>query len=235
MVTSVAGNPLQAHIDLLEKTSGADAFNSERDLISVVIEQINHFMEGTNVFASTELPIGAGTVDIVAGKITRAHRARNHVSLASFEAYILAHLYFKQRLKASTVARKVDLPLQDVENTLIRLCDKGYCVTSNQCYLRSKTFVDGLIAIEGKIKNWRRALQQASRNRLFSSQSFVALDAKYSKPALKQIDLFREARVGLAIVFREGQVSVLYKPPKSRPLAPVLPIIAESALLGRVT
>lgn len=225
---------LADYSELIEQASKTIPFDSEDYLIEIVIKQIHQFLDG-NVVVSTELPVGAGVVDIVAGQIKDCSRKEFcYQTLTRTQAYILSHLYYKRRLKLTTIARRTELPIEFVKNTLITLCQGGYCIASGQCYVRT-SLVTSLIAIEGKIRDWKRALQQAIRNQLFSSQSFVAIDAKYSQPALKNILLFKKHHIGLAIVFRSGSIQVVYSPPNSHPLASVMPIIAETALLERTS
>lgn len=53
-----------------------------------------------------------------------------------------------------------------------------------------------LFAFEGKIKDWRRALQQAFRYRYFADKAIVVMPHAYSAAALKNLDAFRHACVG---------------------------------------
>lgn len=217
--------------NLIEKGASSIPFKSEDLLISAVINKIDQFIDGDNIMAFKEIIIGAGTVDVVAGQVEKIPDMPCE-SLLDMEAYVLSKLHLKKGLTAKTIAYRTLLPLDEATKILYNLTYKGYCELSGNCYLRSKSHIHALAAIEGKIKNWKRALTQAHRNRLFTSQTFVALDAKYSKPALENINVFRRSRVGLAIVFSDGEVCVIYKPPKTQPLAPVMPFIAESMFLA---
>lgn len=55
-----------------------------------------------------------------------------------------------------------------------------------------------VIAVEAKISEWQRVLVQAYRNLQFADESWVVLDHAYVRPALLQLDRFKEAGVGLA-------------------------------------
>ncbi len=68
-----------------------------------------------------------------------------------------------------------------------------------------------IISIEGKLKNWRRAVFQAQRYKRFSNLSFVLLEEKYSNPAIENIDLFKNANVGL-ITMKEDKVNIKFIP-----------------------
>lgn len=65
-----------------------------------------------------------------------------------------------------------------------------------------------LIAIEAKLRDWRRALTQAYRNRQFSSQSWVVLDAHYAVSDAT-VEAFSRAQVGLATCSSAGQLTIL--------------------------
>lgn len=223
------------HNDLINSISKTSPFESERQLIDIVVKEIHHIVNG-DVFTSTELPVGAGIVDVIAGCIK--HIPQDSIArqaLTGSEAYVLSHLYYRKRLKVETIVSRTELPRNLVENLLTILCRKGFCKTTGKCYLRTEPLLGNLVAIEGKIKDWKGALQQAVRNQLFSSQSFIAIDARHSRPALKNLMLFKKHHVGLILVFRSGFIRIVYRPPHLEPLASVMPILAEAALLERMS
>jgi hypothetical protein len=210
----------------------ATPFPSEAELIKVVLAKVTKFFDGDCVFASTEVPVGAGTVDVIAGQTQNSNLTEHkRHAITSKQAYVLSKLYHKQRLSLRTIARRTEVAESELESILCKLCENDFAVKFGNCYVRQESMFMGLTSIEGKIKDWKRALQQANRNRLFSTQSFVALDARYAKSALANLDLFKQYQVGLAIVFHNADMHIVYHPPVSTPLAPVMPIIAESALL----
>ena len=55
-----------------------------------------------------------------------------------------------------------------------------------------------VVAVEAKLRDWRRGLVQAYRYREFSSEAWVLLDATQTGPALKNIARFEATGVGLA-------------------------------------
>ena len=71
--------------------------------------------------------------------------------------------------------------------------------------------LDSVVAVEVKVRDWRGALRQAYRNKLFADQAYVALPAKNSGPALSNIVQFRRANVGLIAVY-EKYAEDLYEP-----------------------
>jgi hypothetical protein len=65
-----------------------------------------------------------------------------------------------------------------------------------------------IVAIEAKLRDWRRALMQAYRYLQFSTQSWVLLDHKHSSSAIKHLALFKSYGVGLASFSTSGELYV---------------------------
>lgn len=211
-------------------------FDSEAALINSVLNNIGLFFDDENFCFTTEVPVGSGTVDVMAGKLCHNfNHVRKEIAITNIEAFVFSKLHTKQRLTGQSIAHRAKMPPERITPILEILCDKGLCIRSGRCYLRRPPLLSGITTIEGKIKDWKRALQQATRNRLFSCQSFVALDAKYSRSALKNLELFKQYQVGLVIVFRDAPMQIVYRPPEVRPLAPVMPIMAEFEMLNRIS
>lgn len=74
-----------------------------------------------------------------------------------------------------------------------------------------KLITDTIISIEAKLKNWKRALHQATRYKRFSNMSYVLLDRKHIRPALKNIHIFQEKNIGLLSMDNDGY-SIHYSP-----------------------
>lgn len=66
---------------------------------------------------------------------------------------------------------------------------------------------DHIIAIEAKLRDWRRALTQAYRNRQFASQSWVALDSYYAVSDTA-VESFARAQIGLVTCSSEGELKI---------------------------
>jgi DNA-binding helix-hairpin-helix protein with protein kinase domain len=72
--------------------------------------------------------------------------------------------------------------------------------------------IGSIFAIEAKLYNWRKALKQAYRNKLFADRAYVALPEESAAPAICQIQEFHHASVGLIIVSNTYS-RVYYNPP----------------------
>lgn len=73
------------------------------------------------------------------------------------------------------------------------------------------------IAFELKLKQWKRALVQAYKYRAFAELSYVILDHSHINPALKNIDLFISANIGLVSVNETGEVLTHFEPKSEIP------------------
>lgn len=69
-----------------------------------------------------------------------------------------------------------------------------------------------IITIEVKLKNWKRALQQAYKYRSFSDIAFICMDEKNIKPALENIDMFKRSNIGLLSIDKNNKVKIYYEP-----------------------
>jgi hypothetical protein len=65
-----------------------------------------------------------------------------------------------------------------------------------------------IVAIEAKLRDWRRALVQAYRYLQFSTESWVVLDHSRAAAALRMTDLFASSGVGLATYSKENGLFV---------------------------
>ena len=74
-----------------------------------------------------------------------------------------------------------------------------------------KLVTETIISIEAKLRNWQRALHQAIRYKRFSNKSYVLLDKKHIRPALKNIHAFQEKNIGLMSMDSDG-FTIQYSP-----------------------
>jgi len=65
-----------------------------------------------------------------------------------------------------------------------------------------------VVAIEAKLRDWRRALVQAYRYLQFSTEAWVVLDYAAAASAIKEEGLFRSCGVGLASFSASGELHI---------------------------
>jgi hypothetical protein len=90
-----------------------------------------------------------------------------------------------------------------------------------------------LIAVELKLKDWRRAIAQAGRYRLFAERSYVALPAE--RVTDQVVTLARRNRVGVLAVPARGRVRLVEDAEAGVPLQPTRRRWASEQVLAAVT
>lgn len=81
---------------------------------------------------------------------------------------------------------------------------------------------DSIVVVEAKLKRWRDALYQATRNRSFAQHSYVLLPRDVALRAEKHIEEFRLRNVGLCYIDCGKAVNVIFEPKHEAPLEPWL-------------
>jgi hypothetical protein len=74
---------------------------------------------------------------------------------------------------------------------------------------------DIVVSVEAKLRDWKRAIEQAKRYQRFSDFSFVLLDKAGSKQAVKNMNLFREQNIGL-LTLDDSNLEVHFFPFKNQ-------------------
>ena len=85
----------------------------------------------------------------------------------------------------------------------------------------SRSDLQYVVSVEFKLRSWQRALRQAFRHRNFVNEAYVVVDHSCSAPALRNIDHFVRANVGLATLERRGAVRVFHYPEPAVPFSTV--------------
>jgi hypothetical protein len=75
-----------------------------------------------------------------------------------------------------------------------------------------------LISVEAKLTDWRTALHQAYRNTCFSDKSYVLIPESISKKVSEFKGEFTRRGVGLCSICENGNVKILKRAPKAKPL-----------------
>jgi len=120
------------------------------------------------------------------------------------------------------LASKVNGHGDGLRRVLDELVDIGHVIhIANETYVRrseSRSIISRTIGIEAKLHDWRHALYQASRYRLFAHQSYVLLPQRHITAAANNADRFARAGVGLA-GYSDGQVEIVVRADEIRPLS----------------
>lgn len=132
------------------------------------------------------------------------------------------------KTKASSKTVKYGLDLLASEN-LIQINTDG--IRPNGTYVST---LKNAIAIEAKLKDWKRALKQAYRYKWFSDCSYVCLPSTNIKPATVNIESFKKLQVGLISVSKDSGFNVIYNPRPTKPICAEMNLLLNECLLNTI-
>lgn len=101
-------------------------------------------------------------------------------------------------------------------NSYMKECQGLFGVPDFVFYSKNEKKVS-IISFELKLKNWRRAAQQAFRYKSFSNVSYVVLSSKNAKEAYNNLNIFERYNIGLAKFDNNKSFEILYKPKSNIP------------------
>ena len=130
------------------------------------------------------------------------------------------------RLHSTTIRRWLN---RLVEEDLVRSVKNGYVLSPS-----GKTPRVLIWSFEGKLRNWKRALYQATRYRAFSHRSFVVMPEQCIGPALENLARFKRAKIGLIGVDDDGTITVHSRPPHRLPRSSIYHRVAGVKVLQAV-
>lgn len=93
------------------------------------------------------------------------------------------------------------------------------CIPDMIMFSKHQQTILYVVSFEFKLKDWRRALVQAFRYRNFGNESYVVLDGASVAAALKNLEHFRLANVGLASIAVGGAIQVWHFPEPAIPFS----------------
>jgi hypothetical protein len=169
------------------------------------------------VWTAGSVPLGAGRPDIVLTACAPQIVALTDVDLK--EHALLAYLRAVGRARPDTISARLGRSLKAVKRSLSSLVEANIIIFDRGNYALSdgwRSILPEIITIEVKVDDWRRALAQASRNRIFAHRSFIALPEKTAE-RIKPQGVFRGLGIGILAVGSEGDVRVVRRARRAMP------------------
>lgn len=217
-------------------------FSSEKDLVRRAIAQSawNDSHDGQRVGVITELETPNGIVDIAYYRLRKDWQSHRLVGeIPSRWAYAFHKIPYRKQFSTDYVAtlagtsrRRAKLALKEFDT--LELCrpsvDDEHWMKIRQPIMALQI----LVSVEAKLRDWRKALDQAIRYLTYSDQAWVLLDSHSVQPALNNIGAFETRNVGLASISTSGDVSKHFEPGKSKLLRQHDRWVVNSEVLKRV-
>lgn len=176
--------------------------------------------QAENILIKKEMCLGYGIADIVVAKYLNTDRLERNNFLNLFDISLLRLIKKKKQIDIDKILDITKSSPAKVKASLKKLIADDIITTQKETFYSFKNYQSILtnsIAIEAKLKNWKRALNQAYRYKWFSEKSFVFLPEENISPALKQIALFKKMNVGLGTISRSKKINILFEPKKEQP------------------
>ncbi len=217
-----------------------NTFASEQELVtyitSCVQSEPNPFLKGGKLSLFTELNLGYGIADLVAVSYEDDASLERKNFLAYFDVSLLSIIEKEEMVSFEDIVYITRSPERKILSSLSSLIDEGFVTLQRGRYVSHKKYADILtdsVAIEAKLKDWKRALRQAYRYKWFANKSFVFLPMENITIPKKNIDLFHGYNVGLAGVSKEDGIEVVYSPKPKAPISGNMRIALNEHLLSR--
>lgn len=215
-------------------------FSSEAELVtcisSFVLSDSSSLLRMGERYLFTELNLGYGIADIVAVSHEDTTSSERKNFLAYFDVSLLNLIEKKDRLSFNDIVYITKSPKKKIFSSLSALMEEGFIRLRSGYYFSHTKYADILtdsIAIEAKLKDWKRALKQAYRYKWFSNKSFVFLPFENIRVPRENITLFKRYNVGLASVSKDKGIEVIYSPKEESPISYSMRIALNEHLLFR--
>ena len=168
-------------------------------------------------WAAGSVPIGAGIPDIVI--VTCKPQVFALAQLDMPNAHILAYLRGVNKAKLDTISERIGKPQEVIVRSLNGLIDIDVVSNETNYYSlvpRWREILPDIVTIEVKVTNWRKAIDQAVRNRIFAHRSFIALPERLAHRVYTD-EIFKQFGIGVLSVTDDNQVSIVRRARRHQP------------------
>jgi hypothetical protein len=201
------------------------SFDSEQDLVDAFESAFGQSQSDKWIWMR-EFSTCAGVADLVGVRL--ANEPGSQAALAQVPAkwaYALRSLPFKSEFTLDYVAELGNVSHSAARSILRIFGAYGLCeqIASTNAWLKItevEPIADRIVAVEAKLRNWRRALYQAAQHLDYASHSWVVLDQDALNNARLHKDEFESRSVGLAGLSTDGDIEVVVEAPTHTPRIP---------------
>jgi hypothetical protein len=170
-------------------------------------------------WVASSVPVGAGMPDFILAtyrpEIGKLDEGSDDC------ARVLAYLRLVRSARPETLAERIGYPFKRLTGVLQRLVDAEAVIgRGNVLRLATKwrRILPRTVAIEAKVSDWKKAVEQASRNTIFANYSYIALPRSLAEHVCQNA-LFDRLGLGLLGVEKGGDVRILRRAPRTKPIA----------------
>ena len=202
------------------------AFPSESDLVQQFIDS-KSFQAATSRLVSgsiREFDCGNGIADIVYFSVAKDWELNRELAFVPPTwAYALRAIPYRERFNDEIFAKWCGTTVKTAHHVLSIFSELEFIRLAsgeNRNWIKvkqPKPITSSIWAFEAKLKDWKNALYQAVRYKVFAHQSCVLMDSQYVAPALRNVTLFARKNVSLASFDSGGNFTIHYTASKESP------------------
>lgn len=193
-------------------------FPLEKDLVRAMLRQVEKLFEtpGDNLLRLSEVQVGTSLADVVVLRRKRKGWPSFPSQLSILESVCLAWLRHLGTTRIDHLEQRCGLGTGSLRNGQLEKLIECGLVKRGQGgrvqLLRDWSSGIEIVAIEGKLSRWRKALWQATTYLNFADKSYVALPHNRANLVPKIAGEFRRAGVGLLLVSKRGLLKAIEAP-----------------------
>jgi len=197
-------------------------FNTEKELIEALREAYPSIFSNFAAEIFEEIDLGYGVADLVISfhSLQKSDSLKRKLTLRQRDINIYDLIKQKKEILVDDIIKITRLNKNSVSKSLQVLSDESFINTNKSLVFLNKQYQYPFkrnIAIEAKLKNWRRGFGQAYRYKWFAEYSYLLMDNSNVSAPLKRISLFKRHNVGLASINNNGTLLKHFDPSREAP------------------
>jgi hypothetical protein len=173
-----------------------------------------------------EFSTAGGTADLVGvDLVTSSPNRESLAGIPSKWAYALYCLPGDNSFTVDDLAALANVSRSSARSVLRSFCGSGFChrIALSDQWMKitePKPVATKIVAVEAKLRDWRRALYQATQHATYASHSWVILDRMALNAVRFHVDEFAHRGVGLAGLSEDGEIEILVTAAENVPRMP---------------
>lgn len=210
--------------DSITSVGTIQAFDSPRagpelQLQTAVCSSLAQLLDDLDLptWAGVALPVGGGIPDVLAASYDPCVEALCSLSLEQIS--LISYLSGVRSASSITISKRTNQTANSVTRHLEELLYRGIVSRIGGAYRlgdKWKHVLPDLVAIEVKVSDWRRGIQQASRNRLFAGRSYLAVPLRTAR-RIKNDPFARSSGIGILGITEDGGIQIVKRSRRQRP------------------
>ena len=212
------------------------SFQTEIELVNKLKDVLGRVFRNECFEIFEEVSLGYGIADLVVTNlkehISNTESEKIALNVSDINIYNLINKL--EKISFDLIQDITRGSKKEINQSLDKLIINSYVKTVDEHFVIENEYelpFNINIAIEAKLKDWRRALSQAYRYRWFADYSYVVIDEYYCKRAIKNLDLFEKYNVGLASISTAGNFKRIFNPSRSNPFDHKMQILFSEKIL----